>query len=269
MHTITTFKTWTIGGCLLLSSALWACGTEDPRYVQPDQAIEAGLPGADPDAPPPVVQFTLPIRLETEQELEDRTELAAELGIEVPFVKIEDLELSLEWTIRNLSEEPANVRINLNGANEYFAYVPSSFVVDPEEEEEPPPLAGGIPIPIEPLAEINGVFREDQIREASTDLELITRGEINPFAAVLEHHEDLTEMTPAGLPVIPANTFASLIRFDLSLLSNRHVVMEYAVRVRSNVTPNLLHTEGLFAEVGELTAFAPADFVPPPPPPDP
>ena len=53
MPTNTTFTTWTIGGCLLLSSALvGACNSEDPRYVQPDEAIEAGLPGADPDAPP-------------------------------------------------------------------------------------------------------------------------------------------------------------------------------------------------------------------------
>jgi hypothetical protein len=253
----------TLGGCIALGATLGAC-TEDPRYVQPDQALEAGAAGSDPDIPA-TVQFLLPIRTETEDELTERTELAAELGIEIPFVQINDIELSLEWSIRNLSDQDANIRINLNGANELFAYVPSSFVVDPEEEEEPPPLAGDIPIEIPALGTISGVFREDQIREASTDLELITRGEVNPFAAVLEHHEDILGMSRLGGPYIPASKLASLIRFDLTLITNRHVVMEYAVRLRSNRTPNMLHDEGLNAPPEELTVFAPADFVPPPP----
>lgn len=267
MHTNKTITALSLSSCMLLSAGLGACSfTDDPRYVQPAQAIEAGAPGSDPDIPV-TAQIMLPIRTETMKEAEERAALAAELAIDVPFVQIDDFELSLEWTIRNLSEDPANVRINLNGANEYFAYIPLNFVVDPEEEEEPPPLAGGIPIPIPPLGSISGVFREDQIREASTDLELITRGEVNPFAAVLEHHEDLPALEPAGLPPIPASTFASLIRFDFHLVSNRHVVMEYAVRVRSNRSPDLLHDKGLAAAPTELTAFAPVDFVPPPPPP--
>ncbi len=267
MHVIKSISALTLGGCIALFGTLSAC-TDDPRYVQPDQALEAGAPGADPEIPA-TVQFVLPIRVETEDELTKRTELAAELGFDIPFVQINDIELSLEWSIRNLSDQDATIRINLTGANEYFAYVPSSFVVDPEEEEEPPPLAGNIPIPIPALGTISGVFREDQMREVSTDLELITRGELNPFAAVLERHEDITEMTPAGGPAIPASMLASLIRFDLTLIANQNVVMEYAVRVRSNRSPNMLHLEGLNADLVELTVFAPADFVPPPPPPMP
>jgi hypothetical protein len=263
MQTTHRLSALTLGGCIALAAGIGACD-DDPRYVQPAEALEAGAAGSDPEVPA-TAQFLLPIRLETEKEATDRAELAAELGIEIPFVKIDDIELSLEWSIRNLSDQDANVRINVNGANEYFSYVPSSFVVDPEEEEEPPSLTGGIPIPIPALGTISGVFREDQMREASTDLELITRGELNPFAALLEHHEDLTEMTPAGLPAIPASQLASLIRFDFSLITDQHVVMEYALRVRSNRSPNMLHLEGLNAEAGELTVFAPADFVPPPP----
>ncbi len=259
---IRSIQAFTLGGCIALSAGM-AC-TDDPRYVQPDQAIEAGAPGSDPEIPT-VGQIILPIRLETEKEAADRAERALELGIDVPFVQIDDIELSLEWSIRNLSDQDATVFIQLNGANEYFSYIPASFVVDPEEEEEPPPLAGDIPILIPALGTVSGVFREDQLREASTDLELITRGEVNPFAAVLQHHEDITEMTPVGLPVIPASTLASMIRYDILLLTNQHVVMEYAVRVRSSRSPNLLHDEGLSAPIEELTAFAPADFVPPPP----
>lgn len=260
MHTLNILQAIALGSCVVLG----AC-SDDPRYLQPDDEIEAGDPNADPDVPVPPTQITLPIRLETGEEADDRAERAAELGVEVPYIALDDLDVSMEWRIRNLEDTDANVRIQLNGANEYFAYVPSSFVVDPEEEEEPPPLAGNVPLSVPGAGTLNGVFREDQIREAALDLDLITRGAVNPFAAMLERHEDTTEIPVMGGTPIPIEAVAGLVRLDISLVSDRHVVMEYAVRVRSNRSPNLVHDEGLNALVDELTVFAPADFVPPPP----
>lgn len=256
----------TAAGLLVAAStALASACTEDPRYIYPEDPI-VGQPVVDEDAPPvPPVQITLPIRLEEEDEAEERAELAAELGVDVPFVSIDDIDLSLEWTITNRSEDDAEVRIHINGANEYFAYVPISFVVDPEEEPTPPPLAGDIPLEIPAGGSISGVFREDQIREASIDLDLITRGGLNPFAAMLDVHEGIEEIEVEGGTAIPKEAFASLVRFDISLVTNRDVVMEYVLRARSHVRPNLVHEHGLLAVTGELTAFAPVDFVPPPP----
>lgn len=250
---------------LLIASLLaWGC-SDNPVYVQPPEALEAGTDAEDPENPGVNAQVILPIRLETEEETTKRTELSAELGIEVPYIKIGDMDLSLEWTIRNLDDSDATIRIGVNGANEFFEYVPAGFVIDPEEEAEPPPLMGNIPIVVPALSTVSGVFREDDVREASIDLQLITQGGLNPFAAVLGDNEDTLEIVgPDG--TIPSSAFASMIRFDLSLLSNRHVVMEYAVRVRSSRSPGLIHSEGLFAVTGELTAFAPATYVPPPPP---
>ncbi len=252
-------------GAFALSSLLSAGCTDDPRYVYPEGPISAA-PVTDEEAPPVApVQLLIPIRLEEEDEAEDRAALAAELGVDVPFVGLDDLDLSLEWTITNLEESDAEVRIILTGANEYFAYVPDSFVVDPEEEPTPPPLAGDIPLEVPAGGSISGVLREDQIREASLDLELITRGGLNPFAAMLDSHDGLTELEVEDGPTIPQEAFASLIRLDLGLRTNRQVRMSYALRVRSHVSPNLVHDEGLSALEGELTVFAPVDFVPPPP----
>ena len=137
----------------------------------------------------------------------------------VPFVLREDLDISLEYTIRNLDpDNAANVRIHVNGANEYFAYVPSAFVVDPEEEEEPPPLAGNIPIMVEPGQTISGVFREDDLNEAAIDLELITRGALNPFAAMLQIHEEIELLDETAAPPIAVEHTAQLIR-SISRLS--------------------------------------------------
>lgn len=248
-----------------LSLALLAC-TEDPRYVHPPMAIEVGAEGSD--VTEATEQVSLPVRLEEEDEAMERAALETELGVMVPYVDLETLQLSLEWTIRNLSDQDGMARIHVNGANEYFAYVPSAFVVDPEEEEEPPPLLGDVPLPIPAQGTLTGVYREDELLEAAIDLELITRGAINPFTAVLSVSEDTAEIPDATGAVIPREAFAQLIRLDLTLIADRHMVLEYALRIRDERRPNRIHDEGLEAAADELTVFEPADFQPPPPPPE-
>ncbi len=250
--------------CIGLSvAALLAVGcTADPQYVQSPTPLEANAPGSMVNTATAV--FDLPLRLEREDELLERTELAAELGIEVPYVKLGDLFVSIEWTIKNLEDSEGIARILVNGGNEYFYYVPLNFVVDPEEDEEPPPLMGDIPLTIGPNATVSGVLREDTLREGSIDLELITRGALNPFAAVLQIHEDMTEFTDGAGTTVPLAAFAGMIRYEVSFTANRHMVMEYAIRVRDD--RGILHEELLDAPVEELTVFDPAEFTPPPPP---
>jgi hypothetical protein len=246
----------------LFAAAGVAAGcAQDPEYINPAEAIEVGAPGSD--IAEATAMVTLPIRLETEDEATERAELEAELGVMVPLVRREDLELSLEWTIRNLSDTDGTARIHLNGANEYFAYVPTNFVVDPEEEEPPPPLAGDIPIEIPALSTRSGVFREDQIAEGALDIELITRAQLNAFAALLEIHEEMRAVLDAASGVeIPIDVTAHMIRFDITFAANRHMVIEYVVRARDFRNPPLIHDEGLAADPAELVQFAPVDFMP-------
>lgn len=245
----------TIGLCIALAAACSA----DPQYLTPAEALEVGAPGTEVTEATTMV--VLPVRIEEADEAMERAELAAELGVMVPYVRREDLDISLEWSVRNLSEERGQARILLNGANEYFTYVPEAFVVDPEEEEVPPPLAGDVPILVEPRSTVSGVLREDQLAEGALDLELITRSGLNPFTALLQVHEELGAIGSGGVE-IPIDVTANLIRLDITFTADRHMVMEYAVRVRDHRRPNLIHEDGLAADPGELTGFAPADFAP-------
>lgn len=242
-------------------AALAAGCADDPVYVQPPAGLEL-IPGEGGQEDLGVTaQLVLPIRLEREEEAAARAERAAELGIDVPYVTRDDLDLSIEWTLKNLDAEPGVARILVNGANEYFAYVPSAFVTDPEDEEEPPPLTGNVPLEVPGAGERQGVFQEDLLAEASLDLELITRGARSPFAAMLKTDEYRDEFDAAGA-VVPRDAFASLVRIDLTFVADRHMVLEYTVRVRDHRGPPLLHDDLTDAPPEELTVFAPADFAP-------
>ncbi len=252
-----------------------ACDSE-PQYLTASAGIEydPAQQGGDPAPPPPAVSLTLPFALETTEDAMARGMLAAQLGVDVPYVVVDDLDVSLEWTAKNLDAEPAQVRIFVSGASPFFAYQPSLLVVDPDEDPTPPPLMGDVPIDLPANGTASGVFREDQVREASIDLELITRGNLNPFAATLVSHADLVSYqpmtpldpdnpdvlpTPVG-PPIPIAAFAQLVRFDVSVVADHHVVVEYAVRVRDR--RGVMHDDGLAAPPGELTTFAPVVYDP-------
>jgi hypothetical protein len=248
---------------LAAAIALAAGCADDPVYVQAPGALEV-VPDEGGAEVAVTAQLTLPIRLETGTEASRRAARSAELGVQVPFVRRDDLDLSIEWTIKNLDPEPGVARIQVNGANELFAYAPGAFVVDPDEEEPPPPLTGDVPLELPGSGERDGVFQEDLLAEASLDLELITRGGRTPFEALLAVQESLDEIR-AGGAVIPRDAFASLVRFDVAFLADRHMVLEFAVRVRDHRDPPLLHRLLTDAPPGELTGFAPADFAPAPP----
>jgi hypothetical protein len=117
------------------------------------------------------------------------------------------------------------------------------------------------------------VFREDQLREAAIDLEIVTRGGVNPFAALLSIHEEIQNVLDVPyIPVDPENpmpptlslpieAFGHFVRFDITLTSNRHMILTYAIRVRE--TEPLLHDELMDADAAELMLFMPEEYVPP------
>jgi hypothetical protein len=246
-------------GCLaaIMAAALAAGCTDDPIYVPSPMPVEVGEEGGTATS-----SLLLPIRLETTQEMEIRTAEMTSLGVMVPFVKRDDLEISVEWTVKNLSDADGVARVQMNGANEWFSYNPIAFVVDVEDEDPPPPLSGDVPMEIAAGDERSGVYREDQLAEASLDLELTTRGGLTPFAAVLDIQEDMDEMTDAAGMTVPSDAFAGLVRVDMILIADRHMVLEYSVRVRDHRDPGLLHEELLDAPPEELQPLAPAEFVP-------
>jgi hypothetical protein len=269
---------------LLLAGGLAGCAN-DPLYLPSPTNMEAGVDDGTGALSEAKSSLVLPIKPETTEDATARMKLADELGVMVPYVKLGDLDLEVEWTIKNLDPMPGQAKIELNGANEWFTYDPSVIVLDADDDEAPPTpgLAGDIPIDVPGDGEVSGVFREDQLEEASIDLDQITRGNVNPFAAMLtvNKHDDsfqplsapmtmnptcqqdpddpTCQQQPTG-PAVPREAFASIVRVDLVFEPDRHMVLDYTVRVRDH--RGILHDHGVDAPADEIVTFQPTVYMP-------
>jgi hypothetical protein len=250
----------------------------DPVYIPGPAAIEAGMPDMMGQPTPGKASVQLPIKTETTEDRAKRDELAMTLApIEVPYVRIGDLEIEVEYTIHNTGNRAGQVLIELNGANEYFAYDPSTIQLAPDEEDAPetPGLSGNIPIDVPAMGEVSGLFTEDDVREAAIDLDQITRGHFNPFRATLTISKNAKEFQPMSAlmpgienymqvaegPPIPREAFAGFTRIDLVFKPDRPMTLEYNIRIRDN--RGIMHRLLLTAETekpDELQVFSPADF---------
>src|SRR3977135_107092 len=93
---------------------LVACSANDPVYIQAPMTMEAGV--SDPTNMGMLTQakasLQLPIKTETAADKKARDAASARLApIQVPYVKVGDLELDVEWTITNLDTKPGQVKI--------------------------------------------------------------------------------------------------------------------------------------------------------------
>ena len=248
----------------------------DPAYIPGPTNLEGGMMDAMGNLVTATASLTLPIKTETAADAATRAALATKLGVMVPYVKVGDIEVSIEWTIKNLDTMPGTAKIELNGANEFFAYDPSMLDFSGGAEEAPPTpgLDGDVPLDIAAGETITGQFREDQVLEASIDLDQITRGNINPFAATLKINKNDTSFQPVTIVMptpadpmpmpqpmgspIPRAAFAQMIRYDLVFKPDRHMVLEYAIRIRDirGIMDDLL----MSAPPAELTPFMPPNY---------
>ena len=230
-------------------------------------AIQAGMPDDMGQPTPGKASVQLPIKTETESDKAKRDALAQKLApIEVPYVRVGDLEIEVEYTIKNLdTKNPGKAIVELNGANEYFAYDPSVIRLAPDDKDAPPTpgLAGDIPVTIPAGSEVSGILTEDDVREAAIDLDEITISknakEFQPMTALMPGVENYMQV--ANGPAIPREAFAGLTRIDIVLKPDRQMTMEYNIRIRD--LRGILHNLLLTAETekpGELQTFAPADF---------
>lgn len=264
---------------------LLAACSNDPVYIPAPMAIEAGQDdGMGGVVALAQTSLPLPIRLETMLEADKRAERTAALMVDVPYVKVGDIEVSVEWKVTNLTNMEGEVLLQLNGANEYWAYDPVMAAVglDPDEPQ-PPGLDGDVPIHVPAMGSVTGLFREDQLREASIDLDQITRGNINAFRATLTISKNATqfaELAPQtfdadGEPlpqestgvIYPREAFAQIVRVDLVFKPDRHMRLEYTVRVRDvrGIMHELLDA-AMTESPDELAVFMPMVYVPPAPP---
>ncbi len=263
----------------LLGTLAGAC-TNDPLYIPGAMALEAGMDDGAGGLIEARSSLQLPIKTETPLDAQTRGTRSGSLMVDVPYVKVGDLEVSVEWTIQNLDSTEGQARIQLNGANEFYDYDPALLAAGIDEDDpQPPGLEGDVPLHVPPGGRISGLFREDQLREASIDLDGITRGNVNPFRATLTVDKNLTafsELTALvydenGEPlpqestgvVYPREAFAGIVRVDLVFKPDRPMVLEYVVRVRDvrGIMHELLDAAVVEAP-GELHTFAPMTYAP-------
>lgn len=260
-------------GVHLIAATVLAACTNDPLYLPGPMSLEAGVDDGTGAISEARAELFLPIKLETAEDAAERGARAAELGIDVPYVKLGDVEISVEYTIKNLTDMPGTALVQLNGANELFIYDPSMIVLSTEDDAPPTPgLDGDIPFHLEPNGTYSDLFREDSVREAAIDLDQITRGNVNPFAATLtisKNADSFQPMTPydpampdtppmpTGTP-IPREAFAGMVRIDLVFKPDRRMVLEYTVRMRD--IRGIVDEDLEAADPADLTMFAPAAF---------
>jgi hypothetical protein len=250
----------------------------DPVYIPAPMTMEAGVADMTGALSVAKASVQLPIKTETAADKKVRDALAAKLAPTlVPYVKVGDIEVDVEWTIKNLDMKPGQAKVELNGANEYFSYDPSIIMLDPGNPEAPPTpgLSGDIPIDVPAGGTVSGLFTEDQVREASIDLDEISRGNFNPFRAELtisKNAKEFQPMTPVmpgvenymQMPMgvaIPREAFAELSRIDLVFTPTTHMTLDFNIRVRD--LRGIMHDLLLAAvteKPGELQTFMPAMF---------
>jgi len=255
---------------------LVGCSANDPMYVPGQTTLEAGMMDAMGNTVASAKgTLTLPIKTETMDDANARAALTTQLMVQVPYIKIDDIAVEVEYTVKNLDSEDGTAKVELNGANELFEYDPTLFA-DPNPEDEAPPPPGlaansDIPITVPANGEVDGLFTEDETKEASVDLDEITRGNINEFTAVLtpadKNKQSFQPVTPLmydamgnALPQtpmgaeIPRAAFPHIIRFDLVFTPDHHMVLDYNIRIR-DLRGNVVDDKGLTAPTSELDPF--------------
>jgi hypothetical protein len=200
----------------------------------------------------------------------------------VPTYRLDMYDLSVEWVLRNLDDKDTTAAVALNAANEDFAWDPGMIMPAGDEAPPPPNLQGDIPFDVPANGTISGEFTEDNLLEAAIDLDHITRGNINMYAATLNVNkndpsfqpesavqapppgsDDPPAQTPMGDPV-PRSAFRQIVRVDLALIptdSSVHLTLTFDIRLRPQIA-DVVDTMGMNAPAAQLMIIDPPDFVP-------
>src|SRR5438105_6441771 len=124
--------------CLLAS--LVGCAN-DPTYLQAPMTMEAGTADMTGKLTEAKASLQLPIKSETAADKAKRDARSKQLGVTVPYVKVGDLEIDVEWTIKNLDSKAGHAKIQLDGASALFSSDPTLINFAPPNADPPPKTA--------------------------------------------------------------------------------------------------------------------------------
>jgi hypothetical protein len=231
-----------------------ACSANEPVYFPAGAPLEVGAP--DQAAAGSVV-FTLPFRPPSAEELMALRQESERRMVETPWLRAEDLAVSLLYTITNLGEETASARLEIDGASEFAAYdtqaLRAAAAMLPEgEETDVLALIRPTPVLVEPGQTVSGTVREDDFDEAALDLDAIGRFAAVPAAVIVNR----SEVDPVGLEMVPPNHVRpAFFRVQVMFSAGTHMRVELILRVRDDAR-RLMREEGtLFAP--DPPAYAP------------
>ncbi len=229
---------------LTLLLVVAAAGCNNPTYLLERRPLETQAPGMGMNGYQPDTDlFVLPVRRPTNAERKALQTEQMNLGLTmpVPWAGTRDFDIEIEWTVKNLDAMPVTAVISLNGGNEFGDYVPGMYVdptLPPEEQTPPPQLLGGTPMDLAANEVRDGVFREDDMHEASVDLEAITRypatdaGTLGTPFEVIEHNSTISSVGLENVPM--SDVTPAFVRYAFTLSANGHVAFDYTVRVRDH-----------------------------------
>lgn len=251
-----------VGAVIATLAAAVGCGTNSPVYFPGAEVLQS-------DGSEVEVRSTLPLRFrapDATQQAELDT-LSATLGYAVPWLRQDRVHLEVKYTVTNLSpDREGTFSVFADGASEFtrFDYeaIAAAFAA---ENEEPPPvgLMQNVKAPLLRPGEVyQGIFREDDFREASADLDGMGRF-MAPFLTVLFNR---SEVNPAGLEMVPSNSsparqwiLPALWELTIRFRATQPMTCQFVVRVRDD-------QQQLWQEQGDQVAGefapAPANFAP-------
>lgn len=149
----------------------------------------------------------------------------------LPWVKRDDCPLQVDFTLTNLDQEPHDIDVILNGANEFHEYVP--IVVSDENMIIPLHAQWEHRYDLGPEQRLTATVREEELDEMAVDLATVVNGAPNSDEIV--YFENNSQTDPRARPYIPAVIPGLVaIRLGMRATGAANVLLEASVRVRDD-----------------------------------
>ncbi|MEY4579568.1 MAG: hypothetical protein RL701_4271 [Pseudomonadota bacterium] len=236
----TVIRSWPSVACGL-GLCLAACNAE-PRYIGDGKLYQVALTA---DTAPALAseegglfivetRAELPIRRPTSADLSELQSGVARYKklpfSRLPWVGRDDLPIQVDFTLSNLDSVARNIEVIINGANEFFEYVPG---VIQNEDEAPIPLHAQWErsYRLQPRQRITATVREEELDEVAVDLASVVNGAPNSDEIV--YFENNSASDPRSAAYIPA-VVPGLVALRLGLRGTAAaaLLLEASVRVR-------------------------------------
>jgi hypothetical protein len=233
----------------VLLTLVAGCSSNSPKYFAPPKPLTSGemMPAMMPAvmggmtggmmASPSVATIELPFRRPTAAESMALQAQSKQLGFQVPFLQREDIDVSIQYTITNLSTEPGQASVAVDGANEYTSYDVSAIqayvgtLMLPPDADAPTvlPLFQTTRAIVPAKGTLSGNIREDDLAEIDRDLDAIGRFK-GPYLTVLLND---STATPLGMEMVPKTVkLPQLWKLIVTFKSTVPMRLDFLVRVR-------------------------------------